>query len=396
VIYQLLAHLEKSPWAVFSERELAGPFAEEFEEARREGLLRRVPARVVGGSYDSGFGRPLALAEIGGAIEAFDDTDPEVEPLHLKNTDLVRYEVDLGAIARKLRDANGLRGASCELGDQRLHFVGEWRSQNQRCAAVLLLASTLEIGQMLLTSLPARLPRACRRTLVFCPTFMPDPATAKLLEPHGVSVRLLDRASPLRLDLGPDERKVRFAFVREGAYWAITYEERTIHLPNLKGIQYIARLLPHPGRELPVLELVTQVEGGAPTIRPTLNDGPQTGLRVAGLHDEDDVLDEEALVAYRRRLAELSSKPNPGEDELDEKRWLESQLRTATGLAGRPRQVTSDAERARTNVTNLVRSAIRKIGGHDPALAVFLTNSIKTGLRFSYVPDKPITWVLSL
>ena len=151
-----------------------------------------------------------------------------------------------------------------------------------------------------------------------------------------------------------------------------------------------------PGRELPVLELVSQIQGRGPRIRPALGDVPQTGLRVRGPHDEDNVLDEEARTEYRRRLAELSSKQNLGEDELEEKHWLESQLRAATGLGGRPRKVASDEEKARVNVRNLMRSAIQKLGVHDPELAIFLSNSIKTGFRCSYVPDRPIAWTVSL
>jgi hypothetical protein len=302
----------------------------------------------------------------------------------------------LGAVARKFRETNGLRGLSCDLEDQRLHFIGEWRSQNQRGAAVLLLASDPRSGRMLLASLPARLPQAYRRTLVFCPTFMPEPATVKLLEPHGVSIRLLDPLAPFKLDLSPDETKIRYAFVREGAYWAITYEGRKLNLPNLKGLRYIACLVATPGRQFHVLELVSRVEGRAPGTPLTLSDLRETGLRVEGLREEDDLLDKNARAEYRHRLADLRQKKSLGEDELDEKRWLESQLRAAMGLGGRPRKVASDEEKARVNITNLVRSAIGKISQHDAALAIFLGNSIKTGLRCSYIPDKPVTWIVSL
>ncbi len=396
MICQLLARLEKSPWVIFYERELAERFPAEFGEARRQGLLRRVPVRVDGGACDPGLGRPLTTVATSDGIEAFDDEDPEAEPLHLKSADLVRYEVNLGAVARKLRDMNGLRGESCGLDDERLHFIGEWRAQNERTAVVLLLASDPGTGRMLLASLPARLPRAYQRTLVFCPTFMPDPATVKLLEPHGVSVRLLDPLAPFKLDLSPDEIKVKYAFAREGAYWAITYEGRKFNLPNLNGLRYIACLLASPGVEFGVLDLVSSAGGRTPMAPPALDDVAQAGLRVKGPQEEDDLIDDEARAAYRRQLAELRQKKNLSEDELKAKRWLESELRAATGLRGRPRKIASDEEKARINVTNLVRSAIKKIDVHDPALAIFLSNSIKTGLRCSYFPDRPITWAVSL
>ena len=396
MICQLLARLEKSPWVIFYERELAERFPAEFGEARRQGLLRRVPVRVDGGACDPGLGRPLTTVATSDGIEAFDDEDPEAEPLHLKSADLVRYEVDLAAVARKLRDMNGLRGESCGLDDERLHFIGEWRAQNERTAVVLLLASDPGTGRMLLASLLARLPRAYQRTLVFCPTFMPDPATVKLLEPHGVSVRLLDPLAPFKLDLSPDEIKVKYAFAREGAHWAITYEGRQLHLPDLKGLRYIACLLASPGKEIHVLELVSRFEDRGAAIPLASSELAETGLRVKGPQDEDDLVDGDARADYRRRLAELAQKKSLDAHELTEKRWLESQLRSATGLGGRSRKIASDEEKARMNVKNLVRSAIEKISQHDAALGIFLDNSIKTGRRCSYVPDRHITWTVSV
>lgn len=186
-----------------------------------------------------------------------------------------------------------------------------------------------------------------------------------------------------------------YTFRKQGEYWAIRYEGAQFNLPNLKGLRYIACLVATPGRQFHVLELVSRVEGRAPGTPLTLSDLSETGLRVEGLREEDDLLDKNARAEYRHRLAELRQKKSLGEEELGEKRWLESQLRGATGLGGRPRKVPSEAEKARVNVTNLVRSAIQKVDLHDPALAIFLGNSIKTGLRCSYVPDRPITWAVS-
>ena len=186
-----------------------------------------------------------------------------------------------------------------------------------------------------------------------------------------------------------------YTFRKQGEYWAIRYEGPQFNLPNLKGLRYIACLLASPGREFHVLELVSRVQGRTPETPLALGELSETGLRVKGPQEEDDVLDEEARAAYRWRLTELGQKKSLGEEELGEKRWLESQLRGATGLGGRPRKVASDEEKARVNITNLVRSSIEKISQHDAALAIFLGNSIKTGLRCSYTPDRPIAWAVS-
>ena len=46
------------------------------------------------------------------------------------------------------------------------------------------------------------------------------------------------------------------ALRREGDYWSLSFEGRTVALRDLKGLHYLARLLAHPGREFHVLDLV--------------------------------------------------------------------------------------------------------------------------------------------
>ena len=92
-------------------------------------------------------------------------------------------------------------------------------------------------------------------------------------------------------------------------------------------------------------------------------------------------LDAQAKDAYRRRLEELG-------EELEEARgWgdperaarteaeidaLTEQLAQAFGLGGRDRAGASPAERARVSVTKAIRSAIKTIERHSPALGEHL------------------------
>ena len=62
---------------------------------------------------------------------------------------------------------------------------------------------------------------------------------------------------------------------REGDYWSLVYEGRTLHVRDLKGMRYLARLLAHPGREFHVLDLVA-AESPAPH--------PQTAARQPSSH----------------------------------------------------------------------------------------------------------------
>ena len=54
-------------------------------------------------------------------------------------------------------------------------------------------------------------------------------------------------------------------FRREGDYWSVTFEGRTVRLRDLKGMHYLARLLADPGREFHVLDLVAAETGGRRT-----------------------------------------------------------------------------------------------------------------------------------
>ncbi len=51
-----------------------------------------------------------------------------------------------------------------------------------------------------------------------------------------------------------------------GDYWALSFEDHTVNLRDLKGLHYLARLLAHPGREFHVLDLVAN--GVTPVAKP--------------------------------------------------------------------------------------------------------------------------------
>jgi hypothetical protein len=70
------------------------------------------------------------------------------------------------------------------------------------------------------------------------------------------------------------------------------------------------------------------------------------------------------------------------------------ELRRATGLAGRPRRATADAERARVNVTRTLRATIDRITAAAPIAGAHLASSIRTGTmcRYQPAPGGPDRW----
>ena len=206
--------------------------------------------------------------------------------------------------------------------------------------------------------------------------------------------RTADDAVSVERDGGADEPgdSDLSTFRREGDYWLVVFEGRTVRVRDLKGIRYLARLLADPGREFHVLDLVAAESGhvaGTESSR-------AAGLPRTGLGDAGEMLDTRAKDAYRRRLIEI-------EDDIEQARALEDtereaqadaerdflvrELSRAVGLGGRDRRAASTSERARASVTRAIRQAIARVAEHHPELGQHLDQTIRTGTYCAYFPD---------
>ncbi len=178
-------------------------------------------------------------------------------------------------------------------------------------------------------------------------------------------------------------------FRREGEYWTIAFEDRVFRLRDTKGLQYIARLLAEPYRDLHVSELVA--------VAPATTGLVHEGLSVrTSLGDAGEALDARARAELRGRVEDLRREIEEAErfhdlgrltalrDEFD---FLTRELARAVGLGGRARRAVSVDERARVNVTKVIRTALRRITEQSPALGQHLEHAIHTGTTCSYRPD---------
>jgi tetratricopeptide (TPR) repeat protein len=188
-------------------------------------------------------------------------------------------------------------------------------------------------------------------------------------------------------------------FRREGDYWSVIFEARTVRVRDLKGMRYLARLLADPGREYHVLDLVAAETGSGAQG----DSGQAAGLPRAGLGDAGESLDAQAKDAYRRRLAEIDDDLEQARAVGDAERaaqadaerdFLVQELARAFGLGGRDRRAASASERARAGVTRAVRQAMTRIAEHHPQLGHHLSRTIRTGTYCAYVPDPraPADW----
>jgi AAA ATPase-like protein len=200
-------------------------------------------------------------------------------------------------------------------------------------------------------------------------------------------------------------------FHKEGEFWTVGYRGKFFRLKETKGLGYLAHLLRHPAAEFHVLDLAGGIaderdeETGQSVRGLPRNDEDleKAGIHITSLGDAGEMLDDQAKVAYRRRLSELREeleeakelgnleRAEQAEGEIDA---LTRELARAVGLGGRNRRAASASERARQSITKTIKAVLERIAQSDTALGDIFARCIKTGTFCSYRPDPefPLTW----
>jgi len=222
----------------------------------------------------------------------------------------------------------------------------------------------------------------------------------------GAGQRWIDRVEDQRHHRAPrssSNGKASSVFRREGDYWTITHNGKTLRLRNIKGLAYIAYLLGHPGERVHVFDMVEAIEGIADR-RIEAGSAAREGLQVQrGLGDAGEVLDAQARSEYRSRQIELRAELEDAERQNDPRRVeaarrelevLTDELTAAIGRGGRGRKNLAHAERARSLVTKHIRAGLDLIQRHEAELGSHLERSIQTGMQCAYLPDaaEKISW----
>jgi hypothetical protein len=179
-----------------------------------------------------------------------------------------------------------------------------------------------------------------------------------------------------------------YEFRRNGEVWRLTYEGRTEHIPDAKGLRDLHFLLSLPGQDIAAVRLLNPDDDSVATVH---------GMGA------DEVLDDEARRRYRRHLERLETEIDRAVEQGDDARAaafdqeraaLLDELRRHAGLAGRARRLGDPRERARKNVTARIRDTLRRLDEQHPALAAHLRRTISTGTMCRYTPDQDIHWHL--
>lgn len=222
-----------------------------------------------------------------------------------------------------------------------------------------LLADALDCGGVVLTTREAYV--ACRDGLQgLLAEVQPDAPAASPVVPPGPSL------------------------TREGDVYQVVFAGRRVAVKASKGMDDLATLIGSPGREFACLELA--------------------GSALADAGSADPVIDETARREYETRIRDLQEEIDEHEASNDVARAerarheldaIVDHLTEALGLGGRTRTHTDAAERARSAVTQRLRSSIKRITEHHPELGAHLADAVTTGMYCSYRPDPMVEWTLS-
>jgi hypothetical protein len=172
-----------------------------------------------------------------------------------------------------------------------------------------------------------------------------------------------------------------------GGLWLVGSEHTAVPLRELRGFNYLRELLRRPGRPVAALDLAG---AGAGVVL-------ESGL--------GDLIDKQALDAYRQRLRDLDRELAEAEEWSDvgrlgtvrtERDALVRELASAVGLHGRTRTAGSSQERARIAVQKAISAAIDRVATVDEPLSRQLRICIHTGLSCCYepMPEDNLDWVL--
>jgi hypothetical protein len=205
----LLGHLALFPGARFLESDLSARCAEGFARLVEQRLLRFVQTDPDQATYPCptpwAEGCDRVVSRVEDRLWAVCTCPANEPPIPLSPEDLNRWRVDLQAVTRRFREANGLRGNSEDL-DGRMFFLGETQRDGLSNAFALGLIDDREAVTRL-KALPNSLSRQYDRLVVACPSFVPAPRERRELESLDVFVVPLGAPDPFLLDYSAALRK---------------------------------------------------------------------------------------------------------------------------------------------------------------------------------------------
>ena len=309
------------------------------------------------------------------------------------SVDLLRLQVwaiDFDRLADLASSALGLNGRIVQVAADRVWLLGTAKFAD-RTRDVFLVRGIRWPDSLLLLSANARLSTSpC--PLILCMNRVPDDAgwqgeraVVSLSEfdwLDGDRSALLEKVTEMlgEYPRSPDLTQQR-VFRKEGDFWSIRFEGKTMRLKDGKGAKYLSYLLNEAGRDFSASDLIQAVSGN-----------PQVTVRSSA----GEALDDQAMREYKATAESLQSEIEEArkfndagrverlQNEMD---WLAGQITAATGLGGRRRYAGDTLESARKAVSMAITRAITQIRKIDQGLGDHLNKHVARGAFLSYQGD---------
>lgn len=173
-------------------------------------------------------------------------------------------------------------------------------------------------------------------------------------------------------------------FRKDGETWVLSFQGKTVYVPDSLGLGYIAELMRKPNVAIEAAQLVgASVESSKLAALPGIELADPKTIAAARAELADKKIEFAGLKksdwARRGALGELIAQLGKYLGEVE----------TRTGHA---RKVAGTAQRSRTSATNAIRRAIEQISKQHPDLGRHLKKSIKTGTSPVYAPSELPDW----
>jgi hypothetical protein len=205
-----------------------------------------------------------------------------------------------------------------------------------------------------------------------------------------------------------------YVFSHKGDYWKINFNGEEALIKDLERVRYIVHLLDNPQREIYCHELMALVKGLNPEIDPNYSKMGRdkleeenlslVDLKIENLSPDDKDNIENVAYATWERTRDSSLSPSMKENAKKEWDRVRGHLlnehgvmvaASKKGLSFKLKvRLKPEFEKARSNVTKHIKSAIKGIEKIIPSLSGHLNNAIDTGAKCCYRPDpsNPIKW----
>ena len=374
-------------------------YPEELERLLAQRILvPTTPATRLQANHIPGEEHPLEVKRVGEVwIGTFADDD-DVHEVEVAEDYLLRYRIDVGAVATQLRREIGLRdGVSLRFDDGLLN-LGDWASPDGPTR--VYLAAPIPNPDALLARcrrLHALHPQRKIAVLTFAPVALEVSLEEEFERRLGFSLHCL-RDTQGRAAWCPAWTRAPatteplpaadYVFRPVGDGWEVVFAGRSVSIdPSLVGLRYLHYLLTHPSSPTPAEELIA-------TTNPHPDQVGRRGEITALASNPDDIgADAATLRRVRARQKELKAKIDTLPLSKRARLIAEFQENDAYLRANKsgPKKTSKAGNSKRVSVRNAITRVLREC---PPKMRQhFTAPRLSLGYQPCYMPDDEIDWL---